>query len=116
MPDAGQIGLREPFAKRPSAGLLPPLHRRSILLFCAATFFYWTALYLYVPVLPVYAQSLGASLSMVGIIIASYALPQFLLRIPIGVWSDALGRRKPFVAGGIVMASVGALGLGFPGR
>lgn len=112
MPDVGQIGLREPFAKRPSAGLLPPLHRRSILLFCAATFFYWTALYLYVPTLPVYAQSLGASLSMVGIIIASYALPQFLLRIPIGVWSDALGRRKPFVAGGIVMASVGALGLG----
>lgn len=112
MPDAGQIRLREPFAKRPSAGLLPPLHRRSILLFCAATFFYWTALYLYVPTLPVYAQSLGASLSMVGIIIASYALPQFLLRIPIGVWSDALGRRKPFVAGGIVMASVGALGLG----
>lgn len=112
MPDAGQIRLQEPFAKRPSAGLLPPLHRRSILLFCAATFFYWTALYLYVPILPVYAQSLGASLSMVGIIIASYALPQFLLRIPIGVWSDALGRRKPFVAGGIVMASVGALGLG----
>ena len=112
MPDTGQIRLREPFAKRPSAGLLPPLHRRSILLFCTATFFYWTALYLYVPILPVYAQSLGASLSMVGIIIASYALPQFLLRIPIGVWSDALGRRKPFVAGGIVMASVGALGLG----
>ena len=49
---------------------------------------------------------------MVGIVVASYALPQFLLRIPIGVWSDALGRRKPFVAGGIVMASVGALGLG----
>jgi len=112
MPDAGQIRLREPFAKRPAAGLLPPLHRRSFLLFCAVTFFYWTTLYLYVPILPVYAQSLGASLSMVGVIIASYALPQFLLRIPIGVWSDALGRRKPFVAGGIVMTLVGALGLG----
>jgi len=49
---------------------------------------------------------------MVGIVLASYAVPQLLLRIPIGVWSDALGRRKPFVAVGIVMTSVGALGLG----
>ena len=49
---------------------------------------------------------------MVGVVIASYALPQLLLRIPMGVWSDALGKRKPFVTAGIVMASVGALGLG----
>ena len=112
MPDAGQIRLRDSLAKRTDAGLLPSPHLRSVLLFCAAIFFYWTALYLYVPILPVYAQSLGASLSMVGVVIASYALPQLLLRIPIGVWSDALGRRKPFVAGGIVVTSVGALGLG----
>ena len=112
MPDTDQIRLRESFAERPPADLLPSPHRRSILLFCAVTFFFWTALYLYVPILPVYAQSLGASLSMVGVVIASYALPQLLLRIPIGVWSDALGRRKPFVAGGIFMTLVGALGLG----
>lgn len=98
--------------KRPAAGFLPLPHRRSILLFCAATFFYWIALYLYVPILPVYAQSLGASLSLVGVVIASYGLPQLLLRIPIGVWFDALSRRKPLVAAGIVMTSVGALGLG----
>ena len=112
MPDAGQIRLQGSLEKRPDAGLLPPPRLRSILLFCTATFLYWVALYLYVPILPVYAQSLGASLSMVGVVIASYALPQLLLRIPIGVWSDALGRRKPFVAGGIVVTSVGALGLG----
>jgi len=41
-------------------------------------------MYLYVPVLPVYAESLGASLTVVGIIVASYSIPQLLLRIPWG--------------------------------
>ncbi|MBA7673139.1 sugar efflux transporter [subsurface metagenome] len=112
MPDALQIKLGESFTKSPTTGFLPLPHRRSILLLCVAIFFYWTALYLYVPILPVYAQSLGASLSLVGIIIASYALPQLLLRIPMGVWFDAMGKRKPLVAIGIVLTSVGALGLG----
>ena len=95
-----------------SRGLPPPAQHRSVVLFCAATFFYWTALYLYVPILPVYARSLGASLSMVGVVIASYALPQLLLRIPIGLWFDAIRRRKALVALGLVTASLGALGLG----
>ena len=94
------------------AGFSPLRHRWPIILFCTATFFYWTAFYLYVPVLPVYAQSLGASLSLVGMIIASYALPQVFLRILIGVWFDMSVKRKPIVAAGIVMASVGAVGLG----
>jgi predicted MFS family arabinose efflux permease len=48
----------------------------------------------------------------VGIIVAFYGVPQFLLRIPIGVWFDSLNRHKPLVAGGAVMAAIGALGLG----
>ena len=59
-----------------------------------STFLFWTALYLYVPILPVYARSLGASLSMVGSVIASYAIAQVFLRMPIGVGADALGNRK----------------------
>ena len=82
------------------------------MLFGTATFFFWAALYLYVPVLPVYAQSLGASLSMVGVVIAAYAIAQFTLRIPIGVWADAMGNRKLLVAGGVVMVTLGALGMG----
>jgi DHA1 family multidrug resistance protein-like MFS transporter len=65
------------------------------------------AIYLYAPVLPVYAKSLGASLTVVGIIVAAYALPQFLFRIPLGIWSDSLGRRKPFIVGGAIMVVIG---------
>jgi DHA1 family multidrug resistance protein-like MFS transporter len=85
---------------------------RWIIFFCAATFFYWAALYLYQPILSVYSQSIGASLSMVGVIVASYAIPQLLFRIPIGVWFDTSTRKKPLVALGIIMTSIGALGLG----
>jgi predicted MFS family arabinose efflux permease len=84
---------------------------RPVLLIYISAFFYWAAIYLYAPVLPVYAESLGASLTTVGVIGAAYALPQLLFRIPIGIWSDSLGRRKPLVIAGIIMTLLGALGL-----
>ncbi|MBE9505983.1 MAG: MFS transporter [Chloroflexi bacterium] len=93
----------------PSCGGRPL--RRSRALFCAATFFYWASLYLYVPILPVYAESVVGKLSMVGIVIASYALPQLLLRIPIGLHFDSTLRRKPLVTLSLVMCAGGALGL-----
>ena len=89
----------------------PPLDRRSVILVGAGTFAFWLSLYLYVPVLPLHAEELGASLSMVGLVVASYAIAQLLLRIPIGVAADILGRRKPFAAGALACAAAGAVGL-----
>jgi DHA1 family multidrug resistance protein-like MFS transporter len=87
-------------------------YRKAIILLAAATFFYWSALYFYLPILPVYAQSLGASLSGVGIVVATYALPQLLLRIPMGMWADTTGKRKYLLASGVAMVVIGAVGLG----
>jgi len=86
---------------------------RAILLLGTATFLFWAALYLFVPVLPLHAESLGAGLPMVGAVIASYAVAQLLLRIPIGIGTDLLGRRKPFVVAGLLIASVGAVVMAF---
>ena len=97
---------------RGDAGLFPREHRRSIILFCAVIFFFWSALYLFVPTLPVHAQSLGASFSLVGIVIAFYGIPQFLLRIPIGIWFDSINRHKPLLVIGLLLSSIGVLGLG----
>lgn len=52
---------------------------------------FWLSMYTYVPILALYAQRLGASYDMVGIIIGSYGLTQLLLRLPIGIASDAWG-------------------------
>ena len=95
-----------------SRWLIPSLNRSSVFFFCVVNLFWWLGLYLYVPVLPVYVQESGAPLSMVGIVLSAYAIPQVLFRIPVGIWSDRLGKRKPLVATGIVFTSLGALGLG----
>jgi radical SAM protein with 4Fe4S-binding SPASM domain len=83
---------------------------RYIVTVALATYFFWISLYLYVPVLPLHAQELGANLQMVGIVIASYAIGQLLLRIPIGVGSDIIGR-KPFAVGALVLSALGAVWL-----
>ena len=85
--------------------------RRSVVFFCLGIALYWAALYIYVPILSVYAQSLGASLSLVGLIVASYGVIQLFLRIPLGVASDKLGRRKPFVLAGFLTVALSCLGL-----
>ncbi len=83
----------------------------SIILFCVGTFFFWSALYVYVPVLSVYAKSLGASNALAALVVSAYGLTQLLARIPIGFVSDLYGRRKPFVLAGLVAAAAGCLGL-----
>jgi MFS family permease len=77
----------------------------------AVTAFFWFSMYTYVPILAPYAQSLGATYDMVGLIIGSYGLTQLLLRIPIGVFSDAWGSRKFFVVVGIALASLSSFGM-----
>ena len=97
-------------AQAPAAGSAP-FDRRSVVLVAAATFAFWLSLYIYVPVFPLHAEELGASLSMVGLVVSSYAIAQLLLRIPIGVAADILGRRKPFAAAALACATAGAVGL-----
>lgn len=77
----------------------------------SATFALWLSLYFYVPFLPLRAIELGASNTMVGIVIASYAIAQVALRIPIGVGSDLIGRRRPFAVAALAAAAGGALWL-----
>ena len=85
--------------------------RRSAAFLALVTFFFWASLYVYVPILAVYAQSLGASLSMVGLVVGAYGISQLLLRIPLGIQSDRHGRRLPYVAAALLVAAAGALGL-----
>ncbi|MBI4498310.1 MAG: MFS transporter [Chloroflexi bacterium] len=85
--------------------------RRSAVFLALATFLFWASLYVYVPILAVYAESLGASLSMVGLVVGAYGISQFLLRIPLGIQSDRHGRRLPYVAASLLLAAAGALGL-----
>lgn len=86
---------------------------RSIALFYLATSLFWASMYVYLPVLPVHAEvNLGATMGLVGTIVGAYGFAQLLLRIPLGIWSDRVGLRKPFILAGLAAAVVGALGMG----
>jgi MFS family permease len=71
-------------------------------------FFFWMSLYVFVPTLPLYAQSKTDSLALVGLALAQYGLWQALLRFPLGMGADWLGRRKPFILAGFVLLALGA--------
>jgi MFS family permease len=64
-----------------------------------------------VPTFSVYAESLGASLSVVGLAVGMYGLTQMLTRVPIGVCSDAMGKRRGIVVAGMLVCGLAAAGL-----
>ncbi|MFC1712765.1 MFS transporter [Candidatus Poribacteria bacterium] len=81
-------------------------------LFLAGTFFFWIGLYVFVPILAPYAKdNLGSSLVMVGLVTASYGFTQLLFRLPIGIWSDRRGKRKPFILSAYILIFVSCIGL-----
>ena len=82
---------------------------KKVLIFVTGLF--WFSMYTYVPTLAPYAQSLGASYDTVGLIVGSYGFTQLVMRIPLGICSDAWGTKKLFVIGGIALASLSSLGM-----
>jgi MFS family permease len=74
-----------------------------------STFLYWASIYLYAPILAPYVEHQGGSLKIVGLVVSAYGLAQFLLRFPVGIASDRLGRRKPFLVLGFLASSAAGL-------
>ena len=70
-------------------------------LFYIFTALFWSSLYTYQPTMSPYLTSIGVSYSFIGVIGGSYGLVQMLLRIPVGLMSDRLGKRKAFITLGI---------------
>jgi MFS family permease len=77
-------------------------------LFAASTLFF-AALYTYVPALPAYVAGRTVGLTAVGVVLSMYGLWMAVLRMPLGVITDATGRNKPYLVGGVLMAGVGAV-------
>jgi MFS family permease len=80
-------------------------------LFIVGTVLFWASLYTYVPILPAYIERLSGSLEVVAWVVGAYGLTQLAFRIPLGMWSDRVGARKPFVLVGLVAAMVSGVGM-----
>lgn len=102
----------------PVAHAAPPVRtgvskrRLLIAMYAITAFLYWMGLYLYVPTLPTYVLSKSENLAMVGIVLSMYGLWQAIIRLPLGIAADWLGRRKPFIIVGLALVGLGAWTMG----
>jgi MFS family permease len=72
---------------------------------CAASFAaYLSYAICRTPLLPLFAQQLGAGPSMIGVVVAASTLTGVLVKLPSGALSDVLGRKPLLLAGAFVFA------------
>jgi MFS family permease len=91
----------------------PSFFKKSMVHFHFCTMLFWGSIYIYMPILAPYAKLVSGSLQSVGLVMGAYGFSQFLFRIPVGVWSDRLRRRKPFILLGFLFEGAACLGLIF---
>ena len=63
------------------------------------------------PTLAPYAEHRGASFTTIGLIVSAYGLALLLFRLPLGLYSDRIGKRRVFITTGLVGAGLAAVGL-----
>jgi MFS family permease len=85
--------------------------RYRIPLFCMVTLLFWFSMYTCVPILAAYVEHLGASHRIAGLVVGMYGLSQMLLRIPVGVASDRLHKRKLFIIFGFLFSVLAGIGI-----
>jgi DHA1 family multidrug resistance protein-like MFS transporter len=89
--------------------------KRNLILFTAAVFLFWFSQYAFLPTLPEYLRGKVGNLAVVGAILAMYGLGMVVVRLPLGILIDAVGRQKVFLFGGFLVSAVGSLALGAGG-
>lgn len=77
---------------------------RLLLTACIISFFGFLGSYMRVPIVPLFATSLGADTVQVGMINGAFMLMACTLSIPSGLISDRLGRRLPLMGGMALLA------------
>lgn len=87
--------------------------KKNVKLFIFVTAFYWFSMYAYIPTFSPYIESLGASHKMIGLILGSYGFTQMLIRIPLGIYSDRINKKKIFVNIGILLSFLSTAGMWF---
>jgi len=83
----------------------------STLLFicCGVAFGGYLGSHMRIPVVPLYARSLGADTVLVGIINSAFLLMAALLSLPLGMMSDRLGRKRLACIGALILSATSFL-------
>jgi MFS family permease len=79
-------------------------YRTLLFICCSVCFGCYSAAYMRIPVLPLFARSLGADTFQIGIITSSFMLTAGLFCLPLGIMSDWFGRKRLILIGLLISA------------
>ena len=74
------------------------------------TALFWCAQYSYTQFINPELERMGMNAAFMGLVSGGYGFAQTLLRIPLGITADRLGRQKPFVVAGSLLAAISSAG------
>jgi MFS family permease len=80
-------------------------YRTLLIICCLVTCGCYVGAYMRIPVLPLFARSMGADTLQIGIITSSFMMAAGLLSIPLGILSDRLGRKRLILTGLLISAA-----------
>ena len=87
--------------------------RRSRRLLSLTIIFFWASEYCHAPYFTPYLQTLGFAATTIGVITGLYGFTQMLVRIPLGMFTDATGWYKRTIVGGTFCTTISSFGLMF---
>ncbi len=90
-------------------GMAMQSFRMLLLICCTVTYAGYFGSYMRLPVVPLYARSIGAGAVEIGLINSSFLLMAGLLSLPLGILSDRLGRKALIVAGLLISSGTSFL-------
>ena len=83
------------------------LNQKLLLLIIVVLF--WFSQYVYIPFQTPYLTIRNVSSNMIGIIIGAYGVSQCLLRLPVGLFADSIGKNKLFILCGIIFTGLASI-------
>lgn len=83
--------------------------RGPVLMFLITALF-WFCQYAITPYINAELIRMGASGALQGLVGSVYGLSQMMLRLPLGLQADRIGRQKPFIVLGCLLAALGVAG------
>ncbi len=86
-----------------------PSYTTLLFICCGVAFGGYLGSHMRLPVVPLYARSLGADAVQVGIINSAFFLMAALLSFPLGMMSDRLGRKRLACVGALILSATSFL-------
>lgn len=82
---------------------------RSLKLMPLIVMLFWFAQYVYIPYQTPFLNGIGVPAGTVGVIVGAYGISQLVMRLPVGLMADHVGKHKRFIIMGGLFAGLGSL-------